>query len=173
VVSTVLMQRLNVAARARDLRMDVYKPLIHDAIGRRLLAPRRADEAPLAVSAEMDDWLRKRSDSMLADVRALEVDVVGDLDDLVPGQRLRGREPSEVTDTELLDVAVDALVALGVEQMQEIRRLRRANQRLQEEKTRRVRGGAGLLALRHRAAGRLRRWAGRVRRRVGRARAGL
>ncbi|MGH3506024.1 MAG: hypothetical protein ACRDO2_02335 [Nocardioidaceae bacterium] len=138
VVSTALMQRLNVAALARDMPLSVYKPLIQNAVGRQILAQRREQEDALSVSEETDTWLRKRSDAMLTDVRALDPNVVGSLEDLVPGRPLQGREPSEVTEAELLDTAVTALVALGDTQFREIRRLR-DHQRVLED---RIEGGA-------------------------------
>ena len=42
----------------------------------------------------------------------LPVHVVGDVDDLIPGESLAGREPSSVSDTEVLQTAVETIIDL-------------------------------------------------------------
>ncbi len=124
VVSSVLMQRINEAAKGRGFSNRDYKRVVYRAIGLKTLAPRRGDEAPIAVDKATDRWVRERAAKMIGQIRGLDARVVGDLEDLVPGERLKGRVPSEVAESEVLDLAVDALVDLGLRQQEEIARLR-------------------------------------------------
>lgn len=124
VVSSVLMHHVNKAAKARGFSKRDYKRVVYNAISTRTLAPRRGQEAPIAVDSATDRWLRRRAERMIEDIRGLGVEVTGDLDDLVPGPKLEGRVPSDVGETEVLELAVDALLDLGMRQQQEIARLR-------------------------------------------------
>jgi hypothetical protein len=152
VVSMTLMQRLNVAAGRQDLDLGTYKRAVQTAVGFDVLAPRRKQEQPIAVTDEMDAFLRERSAKMLEEVKGLGVQLHGDWDDLVPGERLRGRLPEEVTERELLDLAAEALVTLAVTSSKEIDELR-------------ARDAAGVRGQLRRAAGRVRRAASNARHR--------
>jgi hypothetical protein len=166
VVSSILMQRLNVAALAQGVPHDVYKSVIHREVGRRILADRREVEGPIAVSDDMDAWIRRRSEQMLADIRAVGVDIVGDMDELVPARPLKGRQPNDVTDTELLDACAETLVRLGVRQHEEIALLRAENASLKRRlRPPESRAGPGMDVLR-RSDGSVRRALRRVRRRL-------
>lgn len=125
VVSTTLMQRLNTVAAAQGLSHPVYKQVLHKAIAVDTLGPRRKQEDPIALSDDMDAFLRERSGQMVADLKALDVDLVGEWEDLVPSKPLTGRRPEDVTDSELLALCMEALVTLGVSQSEEIDDLRR------------------------------------------------
>lgn len=125
VVSTTLMQRLNTVAADRGLSHPVYKKVIHKAVGVDILGPRRKQEEPIALSEDMDAFLRVRSEQMVADLRTLDVDLVGEWEDLVPSKPLTGRRPEDVTDSELLALCMEALVTLGVSTTEEIDDLRR------------------------------------------------
>lgn len=114
VVSTVLMQRLNTVAAARDLPHPVYKRVLHSGVGVDILSPRRKEEAAIALSDDMDAFLRERAEGLVADLRGLGVDLVGEWEDLIPTRRLEGRRPEDVTDSELLQLALETLVTLGV-----------------------------------------------------------
>lgn len=156
VVSTVLMQRLNVDAEAHGLSDRTYKQLIHNAVGLDVLASRRKAEGPIGVRPEVDAWARQRGPRMVEEIRALGVPVVGDLDDLLPGEPLTGRDPSSVTDSELLALCTQVVVELGTKQHERIQELRGRSA---------PDGGPESLSAR------VRREAGRVRRGAGRARA--
>jgi len=123
VVSTVLMRHLNVAARAHGLPHRRYQQLIQDRVGREVLAAAGGGEDPIAVSAQTAAWIEEQAARATARIEDLGVDVVGDLHDLVPTDRPPGREPGEVTDTELLRLCAHALVRLGASQQEEITRL--------------------------------------------------
>lgn len=124
VVSTTLMQRLNTVAAARGLDHPVYKRAVHKTIGVDILGPRRKQEEPIGLSEELDHFLRERSDRMVAELRELGVDLHGDWADLVPGPPAKGRRPETVTDSELLEVAMEALVTLAVRHTEELEKAR-------------------------------------------------
>jgi hypothetical protein len=163
VVSTVLMQRLNVDAESFGLTDRTYKQLIHNAVGRDVLASRRKAEGPIGVRPEVDAWAREQAPRMVEEIRALGVPVVGDLDELLPGEPLTGRDPSTVTESELLALCTRVVVELGASQHERIQELRDQGERP------RPGGPDGLQDRVHEALGRIRE-AGlqRVQRRLGR-----
>jgi hypothetical protein len=93
----------------------------------------------LAVPAEVDEWIRKRAQVLIDELRALEVEVTGDLADLLPGEPLVGRQPSEVTDSELLETCLHALVGLSMNQYHDMQELRAHNAEL-KRRLKRLRG---------------------------------
>jgi hypothetical protein len=136
VVSAELMHRVNIAAIAKDVTHEEYQKVFHWSLADQILAPRRGDEQPIAVSAEVDAWIRRRAERLVEDTRDLGIDVVGDLADLVPGPRLDGREPDDVSDAELLETAIDALASLGLAQFKSLQQARTRNQDLRRQLTR-------------------------------------
>jgi hypothetical protein len=127
------MQRINVAAIDQKVPYADYKRVFQSRLADRLLGDRRGAEQPIAVSAEVDTWIRRRAERLVQDLHRLDVDVVGDLDELLPGDAVGGREPDQVTDEELLDACLDALVSLGVSQLQSLQRAEATNRTLQHE----------------------------------------
>jgi hypothetical protein len=125
VVSTVLMQRLNRVAKERGLSHRDYARALRKAIAFGVLSPRRGEEGPIAVDEELETFLRARAEGMVSELRTLGLDVRGDWDDLVPRHSTRGRRPEEVTDDELLDLALEALVTLAVTTSKELDELHR------------------------------------------------
>jgi hypothetical protein len=123
VVSTVLMRHLNVASKTQALPVREYKKLVQNTIGREVLARNTPYEDPISVSPETDSWLEKQASAATTRIEALGVDIVGDLQDLLAPTPREGREPSDVTDTELLELCANALVTLGARQQREITRL--------------------------------------------------
>lgn len=140
VVSAALMHRVGLVAREHDVSWLDCQRLYHRGVADEILAPRRGLEAPIAVSPEADAWLRARSQRLVDDIAQLEVHVVGDLQDLLPGPMLEGREPDEVTDSEMLETAIETIVALAISHDDTIRRLREDNRALRE-RLRRLRSG--------------------------------
>jgi hypothetical protein len=74
----------------------------------------RPDPARIPLPPVHEDWAVSRSDEVAASLRAAGYRVEGDLAELTPATRDRSgeRDPAEVTDTELLDAALDALAGL-------------------------------------------------------------
>lgn len=164
VVSTALMQRLNVVAERQGLSHPLYKRAVHQAVAVDILGPLRRQEDPIALSEEMDRYLRDRSEQMVADLMELAVDLRGEWKDLVPGEPLRGRSPTDVSERELLELCADTLVTLAVSSSQEIEDLRRRlGQRGEDAGAARL--GPRLRRARGRVRGTLRRAGHTVRRR--------
>ncbi len=178
VVSASLMHRVNLVALAENMQRVDYQRVLHRRLADEVLAPRRSQEASIAVSPEVDEWIRVRAAQQVDDLKKLDLHVVGDLDELLPGEALEGREPSDVSDSELLDTCVEAIVHLAVAQDEVHRALREENKALRKRAGRRGRAGAAAPSTapttRDRVAGRLtrdaRRLAGRARSAVGRIR---
>jgi hypothetical protein len=79
---------------------------------RRVLAERAVDEPALTLSADQRAWAREQAAAMADGLRALGVRVVGDLDDLIPADAAQQEPVPEVSDAELLDAAVEALIGV-------------------------------------------------------------
>lgn len=139
VVSASLMHRVNLVALDEGLTRVDYQRVLHRRLADDVLAPRRDQEASIAVSPEVDAWIRERAAQQVEDIRALDLDVVGDLDELLPGEALEGREPSDVSDAELLDTCVEAIVQLALAQDTVTRSLREENRMLRQRARRRGR----------------------------------
>lgn len=120
VVSAVLMQRVNAAALRHGVPQDVYQRVLHKRLANRVLAGYRTQEPAISVSSDVDAWIRGRAERMVSQIRELDVDVVGDLDELLPGATLIGMDPAYVADADLLSTCVDALVALAIAQDSEL-----------------------------------------------------
>jgi hypothetical protein len=125
VVSTVLMQRLNTAARSQDLSHLVYDRALRQAVAVDVLGPRRGQEDPIAVSEALEGLLRERATQMVGDLQALPLHLHGAWEDLLPRHSTRGRRPEEVSEAEILELALEALTTLAVTSSAEIDRLRR------------------------------------------------
>lgn len=119
-VSAVLMQRVNAAALSLGVPQDVYQRVLHKRLANRVLAGYRAREPAISVSSAVDAWIRGRAERLVSQIHELDVDVVGDLDDLLPGAALIGMDPADVADADLLSTCVDALVALAIAQDNEL-----------------------------------------------------
>lgn len=139
VVSASLMHRVNLVALARGLTTVEYQRVLHRRLADEVLAPRREDEESIAVSPEVDAWVRNRAKRLVEDMRALNVDIVGDLAELLPGKPLEGREPDDVSDAEMLDTCVEAIVTLAMSQDAVTRKLRDENRALRQQVRRRTR----------------------------------
>jgi hypothetical protein len=143
VVSASLMHRVNLVALERKVDRVDYQRVLHRRVADEVLAPLREREGPIAVSSDVDAWIRKRAVEHVNDLRALDLHVVGDLDDLLPGEPLEGREPSDVSDTELLDTAVEALVSFALAQDATAKALREENRLLRQQLQRRGKRSRG------------------------------
>lgn len=111
-VSSELMLRLN--ERVEDLSWPTYRLGFKQGLAKRGLSTRAASEPRIEFPADSLDWVEERAQRMVDEVSGLGVDVVGDLDELVPrpatGQLESDWSP---TDGELLEAALDGLESLG------------------------------------------------------------
>lgn len=111
VVSAQVMRRLNVALREQGLsRSDYTLPGKH-VLGKQVLPERRQQEGQIALPDDVRQWLSSRSEAMIAELKELSVNVVGDLAELAV-TATTGRDPNSVTDAEMTDAAVAALAGL-------------------------------------------------------------
>jgi hypothetical protein len=74
--------------------------------------PERRGTVPITIPADHHAWVRARADEMVDDLAALDYDVVGDLDELRVRDLPEGDAAATFHDGELLDAALDALVAV-------------------------------------------------------------
>ena len=135
VVSSTLMHHVNLAATRQEVAHTSYKAVLHRRLAREILAVHRPQEAPISVDERTEAWVRQRAVRLIQELGDSGVNIVGDLEELAPGPVTSGRMPTDVSDTELLELCADALVALGISQHQEIAALRADNRRLREIST--------------------------------------
>lgn len=87
------------------------------ALTKKILVSRKDDEPKLILPAEHHEWARRESERLVGELRALDVHVVGDLDDLVPtfddGKGAVTSDPSTLPTDELLRAAAHGLVGLA------------------------------------------------------------
>ena len=77
-----------------------------------MLVPAGTGE-PFVLPADLHAWAAERSSAMVAELRARELHVVGDLGDLVPDPTPpAGRTPDDVTDADVAAVAVPAMTRM-------------------------------------------------------------
>jgi hypothetical protein len=111
VVEIELLRRVNEFApheAGKPLRQLMTRQVLAEGV----LAP-RPDARRFGVPAEEHAWVVERGTAMVDDLRTLAIDVVGDLDELIPpAQPVDGPIPDDVTDGELAPVAVETISAV-------------------------------------------------------------
>jgi hypothetical protein len=121
-----LLRRLNSVLRERLPLPGPYPAVVKNLLAHRILAGR--DGTRFGLTGEDRAFAVERSRTMAAGLRELGVDVVGDLDELVPGadpQDVSGS--TQVPAEKVLDEAVEALAAV-LDQLTEERARRRGLQ---------------------------------------------
>jgi hypothetical protein len=108
--ATEVIRRVNVRLDGR-LNQREQDWVIKRTVVRLLAAKTKQPRASLP--PEDFDWAVERGAAMIADIRGRGYDVVGDFDELTPVAREGERRPDDATDTELLEVALDALALLA------------------------------------------------------------
>jgi hypothetical protein len=109
VAGTELMRRLSRASKNRLSRAAYIRDLKH-FLAKDILA--KLDDTSFRMTADDQQWAIAQARRMVDDVRALQLPVVGDLAELVPPPAADGRAPDQVDDSAVLDVAVEAILAL-------------------------------------------------------------
>ena len=108
---------------SQRLPWDTYHDFVKHLAVPKVLAVREKS-TPITVPDDELPWLREETERTRATINELGCDVVGDLADLTPRTAGTGYvDPSEVTDAEVLDAAVDAFVGM-VEEYAALRRTR-------------------------------------------------
>ena len=110
--SVELMRR--VQERLSDAERDRLRPALKFVLTRQVLAARRGAEPALGLTPVQAEWAEQFASRQIQGLRDLGVEVFGDLDDLRPEDQsgTRGIDPASATDSDLLDVAIDALIGL-------------------------------------------------------------
>lgn len=102
VVEVELLRRVNDVISPQRRSHEVTKRT--KSFARNLLAGSAPRES-FVLPVQHTDWVRERSELVIAKLRAGSYDVVGDLDELLPAESSTGRTPDQATDAELLDAA--------------------------------------------------------------------
>src|SRR5262249_29687014 len=116
---TEFLRRLNEALPGRDEIPDwFYMWNVKETVAHRALA-RRGSGARLGLPADRDAWGRDRSEPLTTGLRTSGYDIAGDLDDLRPPHVTEPPvSPSDQPAGQMVDAAVQAAVALVVNQYQ-------------------------------------------------------
>lgn len=101
--SAMVMRDLNEQLVGSELSRDAYMSVVKGLLAKRHLV--RRDEPKLGAD---DRWLRRRARDQVAALRAMDLRVVGDLDDLLP-HRVEGVHTRDVSAEDRLAAAVDGL----------------------------------------------------------------
>jgi hypothetical protein len=113
IVEAELLRRVN-ARVPRGQRSVALTRLTKGAFARDVLAGSAPQES-FVLPAKHAEWVRERSEAMVATLRERSYDVVGDLADLLPADPRSGRTPDQTTDAEVL-AAATTVVARWIEQ---------------------------------------------------------
>ncbi|HET7329009.1 MAG TPA: hypothetical protein VFJ14_17185 [Nocardioidaceae bacterium] len=130
--SAEVMLRLNTLSRTRGMDWPLYDEMFKHALAKRGLSKRKHQESSLLVPTEYEEWTRARSAEMVQAVESSGAQVTGDLGDLEPVFGVGGRQPDQLASADLLDAAVDGLVAVAQDRGRELETLRRRNGDLRE-----------------------------------------
>ncbi|HSJ21592.1 MAG TPA: hypothetical protein VK964_13545 [Nocardioidaceae bacterium] len=125
--SAELMRRVNEATADLGLTFPQYRWGFKAALAKQTLAKRASSEPKPALTAAQHEALRSLALGMVEWVEKADVDVVGDLADLVPPAEPSGPpyDPAQATDAELLEAAIAGLTGLGVRVSKQHVRLQR------------------------------------------------
>lgn len=113
--SAELMRRVNARCQELGVGRPEYNKVFKHHLAKTVLAARRAEESALALPDRLTPWVQERAAEQRSALARSGARVVGDLDELQP-VLIEGRQPPEVSDAEVLDAAVAAVVALAREQ---------------------------------------------------------
>jgi hypothetical protein len=110
---TELLRRLNLALGDRIPLPGPYPGAVKERLAHRVLTHRRG--TPLRLSAADREFAVRRSDTIVKELVDLNVHVVGDLADLIPDADpgdVEPVDPSDVSDSAILEEGIEALIGL-------------------------------------------------------------
>jgi hypothetical protein len=105
--SAVLMRELNVALAERGVSPAAYQRVVKQKLAKAELSKRKSTEPAIGFD---HTWVNRRADRMIGQLRRMPLTVLGDLEELRPVP-VPGVHPSDVTERQELDAAVDGLAA--------------------------------------------------------------
>jgi hypothetical protein len=110
-VEVETLRRVNVHTPS-DTAKPLQQRMVREVLGDGILA-QRPDPAKFAPPVEEHPWVIEYGTAMVAELRSLQFDLVGDLDDLLPpAEPAACRVPDDVDDTDVAQVAVETISAL-------------------------------------------------------------
>jgi len=132
--SAELMRRVNWVVRDRGMPPGTYERVFKHGLAKKGLAQRKKLESTLVVPAGHRDWLTRRAAQQVQALEAMDVQIVGTLDDLSPvfgnGTTTDG---GDLDLERVLDAAVEGLVAMGEQRLAAVGRARSKTVRLQRQ----------------------------------------
>lgn len=131
--SAELIRRVN--SHPAGLEGEYQRMGVRNALARLVLAQRASAEPRCGLSAEQLAWAHNRARIMVRELEQLAVQVVGELDDLIPGPETTdgGIDPARANDADLLEAAVFGLAGMARVQTDvrlELSQLRRDHEEL-------------------------------------------
>jgi hypothetical protein len=97
-----------------------------ELFAQRILASQR-DTQSFSLRPRLRPWLEERSRQTIDELRDTGFDIVGDLEDLMPGEMPRTVQPDEVPEGDLAAAAVQALADLLVHHHRTVASVRHRN----------------------------------------------
>jgi hypothetical protein len=113
VESATFMRRLNVATRQAGVHWPEYNDAFKHVVAKDTLSRRRAGESTLGIPPRYEDRTMRLAAHVQKAIVAAGVRVVGEIADLEPLFPPTTKRPDDVPDADLVDVALEALIALS------------------------------------------------------------
>ncbi|MCZ3387764.1 MAG: hypothetical protein LH645_01285 [Actinomycetia bacterium] len=114
--SAEVMRRLNARPEIKEMKTPEYQKSVNGALSRRVLGHRSGSEPSLVLPEAHRAWAEREASRLMQEIRAVGIEVVGDLEDLRP--RVSKHEPvapDKLPADELLEAAIDGLAGLAAE----------------------------------------------------------
>ncbi len=114
---TTLLRRLNRRLRDAGLASSDYRPLVREQMVHQCLA-HREQMTRATIPPEAFGWVAEVTEEWLEWIKGSGIDVIGDLDDLRPRPPAADepwQDPDRPAAPDMLDAAIDALVAMTLE----------------------------------------------------------
>lgn len=127
-----LLRRTNTALGDRLSEPGSYPRFAKELLAHEVLTERQG-KAKFGLRPDRARWLEEQSRQTIEEIRKLDCDVVGDLDELRPSERsLAGVHPDDIEDVAVLDVAADTVADLLVRLRDQTIRAEAATRRARE-----------------------------------------
>lgn len=148
--SAEVMRRVNIATHERGLTWAEAGFTLKRVLAKEVLALRTSHEPKITLPAAHRAWAEEQATRIIAGLEDLGVRVFGDLCDLMPAGESADDFPA-VSDTELVDAAVDGLVGMAQSLTGDLSRLREDMKEAERERDAAVRERDNALRARDRA----------------------
>jgi hypothetical protein len=134
------MRRLNAHPTIEKMPVSAYQKSVNGALTRRVLGHRRSLEPGLALPEVHLEWAEREAERLIADIEAVGVEVIGDLDDLRPRPaKYDPVFPDQLPAEMLLEAAIDGLAGLAAEHVTLTAKVQQARKKRQRP----LAGGGG------------------------------